>query len=103
MHESVHRSPWPTVEEFAAIAAPAHEGCYPALVGVIEAVRKAKADANKSMKAPVQRVTVTGAPATLAALDPALDDLNGMLHIETADLVEGMPETGLVDVEIEME
>jgi len=102
MHESVHRSPWPTVEEFAAIAAPAHKECYPALVGVIEAVRKAKADANKSMKAPVQRVTVTGAPATLAALGPALEDLNGMLHIETADLVEGTPETGLVDVEIEM-
>ncbi|HOZ48164.1 MAG TPA: valine--tRNA ligase [Candidatus Hydrogenedentes bacterium] len=102
MQESVHRSPWPTLAEFAAIPAALREDMYPAAVQVIEAVRKAKADANKSMRAPVARVAVTAKATTLDALKLALDDVVGMLHIERIDLVEGAPESGLVAVEIEM-
>ena len=102
MHESIHRSPWPAIEEFRAIPEPTHEDLYPALVGVIEAVRKAKAAANKSMKAPVSLVTITAGAQTFTALEPALDDVTGMLHIGAIDLVVGTPEVGLVSVTTEI-
>ncbi len=102
MRESVHISPWPTPEEFAAVPRPSHEDLYPAIVEVLEAVRKAKAEANSSMSAPVRRVTVTARDYTLATLEPVLDDITGMLHIDTIDLVEGTPKTGLATVQTQI-
>jgi len=99
MHDSVHCSPWPSLEEFAAIPPCAHEDLYAAAVAVMDAVRKAKADANLSMRAPVARVCVTGKAGTLEALKPAVEDLKGMLHIEIFDLTEGALAAGLVGVE----
>jgi len=99
MHESIHKSPWPTLDEFAAIAAPSGEEMFPAMVGGIEGVRKAKADANKSMKAPVARAAVTAKAELLRTLEPGVDDIKRMLHIETLELVEGDPGTGAVAVE----
>ncbi len=99
MHDSIHRSPWPGEAEFAAIPAPAHAAVYPATVAVCDAVRKAKADANKSMAAPVERLAVTAPAATLVALQASLDDIRGMLNIADTALHEGTPEAGLVAVE----
>jgi len=103
MQESVHGSPWPSPEELAAIAEPAHPLAYDATVGVIEAVRKAKADANLSMRAPVAHVTVTGKPKALEALKATAGDVVGMLHIDQLDFAEGTPETGWVSVETQIE
>ncbi|NIA14723.1 MAG: valine--tRNA ligase [Nitrospiraceae bacterium] len=100
MHESVHRSPWPTLDEIAAIPAPRNALTYQASVGVIEAVRKAKAEANLSMKAPVSRVTVTAKADAIEAVQNAVDDLKEMLHIEQVEFVEGTPGPGLVAVEV---
>ena len=102
MHESVHRSPWPCTDELADIPKPSDVLVYDAAIAVVEAVRKAKADANKSMKAPVQKVTVTGEAKTLETLKLALDDIERMLHISEVDLKEGTVETGLVSVQTEM-
>jgi valyl-tRNA synthetase len=102
MHDSVHRSPWPTLDEFAAVPAPVHESLYPAAVGVINAVRKAKAGANKSMRAPVERIVVTASANTTDALKPAIADLIGMLHIGAVEFAEGAPESGLVAVTTEL-
>jgi valyl-tRNA synthetase len=98
MHDSVHRSPWPTLKEFAAIPPPKNPDTYAATTAVLDAVRKAKAEANLSMKAPVNRVTVTGRPRALDAVRATLDDVKLMLQIGQVDLVEGAPETGLVSV-----
>jgi valyl-tRNA synthetase len=100
MHDSIHRSPWPTVDEFAAIPAPSSTLLYPAAVAVIEAIRKAKAEANLSMKAPVKQVTITGTDEVLGALQAALDDITGMLHIEHIELAVGKPESGLVSTRV---
>lgn len=99
MRDSVHSSPWPTVEEFAGIPEPQHRDAFSVTVAVIEAVRKAKADANVSMKAPVTNVTITGKTSTLDILETTLDDVVRMLHIEETDLVDGDP--GPVPVSIE--
>jgi valyl-tRNA synthetase len=99
MQDSVHRSPWPTIEEFAAIPAPKNPLTYAATAAVLEAVRKKKAEASLSMKAPVARVTITGAPEALDAVKATIDDIQRMLQIAQVDFVEGRPETGLVTVE----
>ena len=102
MHESVHRSPWPALDEIAAIPAPGNALTYPASVGVIEAVRKAKAEASQSMKAPISQVTVTAKADAIQAVQSALDDLKGMLHIEQFEFAEGTPEAGLVAVDVQL-
>ncbi len=88
MHASVHRSPWPTLDEFAAIPEPKSPRTWPLTLLVAEAVRKAKADANLSIKAPVKRVVVVCNPQDAAALDHAVLDITRMLSINVLDLNE---------------
>jgi valyl-tRNA synthetase len=103
MAESVHRSPWPMVDEFAAIPAPAAEDTYPAALAVIDAVRKAKAEASMSMKAPVACVTVTVRPEHMEAIEAAKADVTAMLHIGAFTLSEGDPgENALAAVTVEL-
>jgi valyl-tRNA synthetase len=102
MHASVHKSPWPVSDEFAAIVEPEHAEAYDAALVVIEAVRKAKADANLSVKAPVKRVSVMAKTDTLAAIRATSDDITRMLSIEAMDLAEGEPEEGLAGVQVEL-
>ncbi len=99
MHDSVHRSPWPSIAEFAAIPAPGNPLTYSATAAVLDAVRKAKAAANLSMKAPVKQVTVTGKADALDAVKATLDDVRRMLQIEEVTLVEGAAEIGSVSVD----
>ncbi|GMU93948.1 MAG: valine--tRNA ligase [Candidatus Hydrogenedentota bacterium] len=100
MHDSVHRSPWPVADEFEKVAPPTHAATYDAMVAVIEAVRKAKAEANLSMKAPVQHVGVTATTETIQALAPCLDDVRGMLHITAIDCHETRPQNPTADVTV---
>jgi valyl-tRNA synthetase len=99
MRGSVHTSPWPTSAEFDAVPAPDHAKTFDATVAVLDIVRRAKADANMSMAAPVASVTVTAKEATIKSLEPVLDDIKAMLKIETATLTEGDPGENLVTVE----
>jgi valyl-tRNA synthetase len=102
MHESIHRSPWPTLDEFSTVAEPASLSVYDVAVAIIEAVRRAKADANLSMKAPVAKVVVTGTPEALATIKLAQDDVIRMLSIEALELTEGNTEQGEVAVQVEL-
>lgn len=100
MHASIHKSPWPSLDELAAVPAPQHDGLYDTAVAVLDVVRKAKAEANISMAAPVRRVEVTGPAAVLDALRPAMSDICLMLKIEDAALQVGEVSEGLVDVRV---
>jgi valyl-tRNA synthetase len=75
---------------------------YAATLEVLDAVRRAKAERNLSMKAPVESITVTAAAATLEAIRPCLTDICGMLQVMATNLVEGAPETGLTAVEVKI-
>lgn len=99
MAMSVHRSPWPTLAELESIPTPQHEKTYDATVAVLEAVRKAKADANVSMAATVERALVRGKAELLAALEPAVGDIQGMLKITQLELQEEAGADGMVTVE----
>jgi len=89
MHASVHRSPWPSLDEVAAVPAPPNAKLYDTTIAVIEEVRKFKADNNASMAVPITRAEITARAETLEALRPALADIQRMLKIEDAGLVEG--------------
>lgn len=102
MADSVHRSPWPSLEEFAAIPAPTNADTYAATLAVLDVVRKAKADANLSMRAPVKKVTVTAEPKIIEALKAVAGDIIGMLHVETLEWAEGKPEIGLAATAVEL-
>jgi valyl-tRNA synthetase len=86
MHGSVHRSPWPSLDEIAAVPAPSSERTWPLMLQVVEAVRKAKADANLSIKAPVKRVAVQCNVDDGQALSHAVLDVTRMLSIQEFDL-----------------
>lgn len=102
MHASVHRSPWPTVEELASIPDPASRDTYAATVAVLDAVRKAKAEANLSMKAPVAKTLITAGNDVLETLRSIEDDLKGMLHIEKVEWADGDPGEAMVHVQTEL-
>ena len=99
MANVIHKSPWPTLEEFAAIPAPAHANSYDVAVAAADAVRKTKADANVSMAAPVQMAAFTVVEMALPALEATLEDIKRMLKIEAATVTVGAVENALVSAE----
>ena len=74
-HESIHRAPWPSVEELAGVDPPAGEQSFATAVAALAAINKAKADAEVSMGRAVESLTLRGSPATLARLSPVLADV----------------------------
>ena len=69
---SIHRAPWPTVDELVTDGEPL---VFVAAADVLGAVRKAKSDAKVSMRADVAHVSVTDTPARITALHAALGDV----------------------------
>ena len=103
MKASVHHAPWPTLAELETIPAPQHDVTYLATLAVVEAVRKAKADANLSMAAPVAKVTLTAKDGVCTALQTTLDDIKAMLKIEETELVQGDSGEALVLVDTQLD
>ncbi|MFP4500526.1 MAG: valine--tRNA ligase [Candidatus Hydrogenedentota bacterium] len=102
MHASIHRSPWPTLDEISALPAPEAEGVYDNALIVLDAVRKAKAEASKSMAAPVAKVRIVAAAPVLGALRPLADDISSMLNIESLEMEEGKPADGPLAVAVDV-
>ena len=70
--ESIHRQPWP---ERVAAGRGGEEALLGAAGRVLGEVRKAKTEARRSMRWPVERLLVRDTPAALALLRPAAADL----------------------------
>jgi valyl-tRNA synthetase len=108
-HEgSVHRSPWPTTDEFptavgsTSVETGTGEGARGDTVlsvvsQVLGAVRRAKTTAKRSMRAPVARLTVVDDPARLALLAQAESDLR-----DAGGIVELDPRPGAPDITVEL-
>ncbi|MDO8382969.1 MAG: valine--tRNA ligase [Microbacterium sp.] len=82
--DSVHTSPWPTVEDRPgdpAVLVAASE----ALIGI----RRAKTEAKASQKTPVAHATIEGTDATLAALRLVEGDLRAVGRIAHIEFVVG--------------
>jgi valyl-tRNA synthetase len=82
---SVHRAPWPTVDETRADG----DATVLAVVGeVLAAVRRAKTSEKRSMRARVSELTVSGPPTALAAVEAARGDLIDAGGVDTLTLSE---------------
>jgi valyl-tRNA synthetase len=83
---SVHRAPWPTVEETER----GGDGSVLTVVAeVLAAVRRAKTSEKRSMRARVAVLTVSGPPDTLAAIEAARADLIDAGGVDELALHEG--------------
>jgi valyl-tRNA synthetase len=74
-HESVHRAPWPSPEEWAAAGPPRERGSFGAAVAAVGAVRRRKAEAQVSMGAPLARVVLRASPEDTRRLAAVVDDV----------------------------
>jgi valyl-tRNA synthetase len=73
---SVHRSPWPNADELRTVAgADADPEVLAVASEVLGAIRRAKSDANKSMRADVASAAVSDRPERLAAMAAASSDI----------------------------
>ena len=74
-HESIHNAPWPSRDDFAAIAEPADAASFDAAVACFSAINKAKADAEVSMGREVLGLTISANSPTRERLGPVLTDV----------------------------
>jgi len=103
MKRSVHVSPWPSVAELAGIPAPGADGLWNTTVEVVDLLRKAKADANKSLAAPLQHATIMVKAGAVPALETALDDIKKMLRVENAVICPAQDESVASSVQVVFE
>jgi valyl-tRNA synthetase len=82
---SIHRARWPSADELGAAAA-ADAEVYEVAAQVLTAVRKEKALAKVSLRAPVERVRVRDSEARIGKLKLAQDDLVQAGNIEDLGL-----------------
>jgi len=82
MHESIHRSPWPTLEEFDKVPAPASDRIWFLTIFVAGTIRREKAKKDLSIKAPLPSVEIKFSPSDRAAIKHAVIDLERMLSIQ---------------------
>jgi valyl-tRNA synthetase len=91
MNESVHKTPWPVSSEFDAVIAPQKQSLWNTVVDAIDLIRKAKADVNKSMAAPILSIELIASEASVKALELVAVDIKKMLKITTLNfsIVDG--------------
>jgi valyl-tRNA synthetase len=98
---SVHRSTWPDSGALRAAAGEADPLVGSVAAEVLRAIRKAKSEAKRSMRADVVRVTVTDGPERLAALEACRSDVVAagvVAELVTIEAVDG--DAGTVEVEL---
>jgi valyl-tRNA synthetase len=80
---SIHTQSWPRVEEFAtAISEASSDATYAATIEVLGAVRRAKTEGKRSMRWPVDAVSVSADETFINALSEGLADLRAAGSVE---------------------
>ncbi len=95
---SLHQAPWPDADELRALAESGDPLVLKAATAVLDAVRKAKSDANLSMRADVESVIVTGDAALIAAVQAGKQDIVDAGRIGEIHLIDGQPGAVRVDL-----
>jgi valyl-tRNA synthetase len=92
---SIHRAAWPTADELAGTTGDA--AVVADVAAALSGVRKAKSEAKASMRADVERATVTGPAEQIARVREAAGDLAAAGRVADLVLVDG-PAPLTVDV-----
>ncbi len=82
---SIHRSPWPVTAELPAGGTP---GVAAVAAEALAAVRRAKTEAGRSLRAPVTRLVVRDTPERLGWLQAVVDDLRQAGTVETVEWLD---------------
>jgi valyl-tRNA synthetase len=94
---SVHRAAWPTTEEITAGLDAGNHGLLELASTALVSIRKAKSDAQVSMKAPVESATLVAPAAVLSSLRLFEADLKAVGQIADLAYREG-EELAVVDI-----
>jgi len=92
---SVHRARWPTAQELAAAAPDGDRELVGVVAEAIAAARKAKSNANVSMRAEVARMLVRGSADRLAQLRVVSGDVRAAGHVRELVYQEDAETTAL--------
>ncbi|MFM9136103.1 MAG: class I tRNA ligase family protein, partial [bacterium] len=82
---SIHRAPWPSAEELRMVAADGDRGPVADVAAALSLVRKAKSEAKASMRADVERASISGPADVLARLQSVAGDLTAAGRIAELD------------------
>jgi valyl-tRNA synthetase len=95
----VHGAPWPSSEEFAEAASPAHPASFATAIAALAAINKAKADGEVSMGREVERLVIAADEATLNALAPVLGDVLAAARVaDHATATDASVEPGVLEI-----
>ncbi len=86
---SIHRSPWPSGDELRSAAADGDPLVLAVAADVLTEVRRAKSEAKRSMRAEVDKVTVTDTAERIHALDQVALDVRGAGVIDQLFFAKG--------------
>jgi valyl-tRNA synthetase len=89
---SIHVTPWPTDDEFAAVPLNSSSGAYRAVSTVLGEIRRAKTDAKVSQRAEVTLCRVEASAQFLELLQQAVVDLRGAGTVTDFELIVGSTE-----------
>ncbi len=98
-HSSIHRAPWPSLDELSDVDAPGDTGSFDVAVGAFTAINKAKADAKVSAGRVVEKLTIVANEATLAKVAPVLECALEAARCQAHTTKVGELENGAFDVE----
>jgi valyl-tRNA synthetase len=85
---SIHRAPWPTVEELAQIAEPSDPAALELAMTALDAINKAKTAQGASVGRIVERLELRANAATSTRIAPALADVLASARVQTHTLAE---------------
>jgi len=75
LSRSIHLCPWPTVQEFAQVAAPQFDTSFDTAKQLLSVVRQARAKAQLSRLHPIVALTITAPPRDLAVIEAVVGDI----------------------------
>ncbi len=87
-HSSIHKSPWPTVDQFAPIPKPPTDTTLTVAIDVLSQIRAAKTDGQKSLKHPVTLLKIAAPKETLIQFDQVKDDIIAAGVVENYEVTE---------------
>ena len=79
---SIHRAPWPSLEDFEEIPEPEHAQSFDVAMAALGAINKAKADAEVSMGREVSALTLLAPPELLPVLEAVAEDVLAAARVE---------------------
>jgi len=90
---SIHKAPWPTVEELDSIAAPEIAGSFPAACDAISAIRKAKSESGVNLNRELLSLVLEADESGESDLRLVLDDVAAAGGAESISFTPGTPST----------